>query len=59
MKYVVCPPCGTVFQGETEQDVISTTQQHAKEKHDFVPPREEILNVMSSTPPQSGAGTQD
>jgi predicted small metal-binding protein len=54
MKYVVCPPCGTVFEGETEQDVIRTTQLHAKEKHDYVPPREEILSSISSTPPESG-----
>jgi len=47
-----------VLEGATEQDVISTTQQHAKEKHDFVLPREEILNVMSSTPPQPGGGKQ-
>lgn len=52
MKYVVCPPCGTVFEGETEQDVIRTTQMHAKEKHDYVLPREEIMNAMSSTPPE-------
>jgi hypothetical protein len=51
MKYVVCPPCGTVFEGETEQDVIHMTQLHAKEKHDYVPPREEILSTMSSSPP--------
>lgn len=54
MKYVVCPPCGTVFEGETEQDVIATTQLHAKEKHDYVLPREEILSAMSSTPPHAG-----
>jgi predicted small metal-binding protein len=54
MKYVVCPPCGTVFEGETEQDVIRTTQLHAKEKHDYAIPREEILSAMKSTPPQSG-----
>jgi predicted small metal-binding protein len=54
MKYVVCPPCGTVFEGETEQEVIRTTQLHAKEKHDYVPPREEILNAMISSSPPSG-----
>ena len=53
MKYVVCPPCGSVFEGETEQEVITTTQLHAKEKHDYVPPREEILGSISSTRPQS------
>jgi len=53
MKYVLCPPCGTVLEAETEQEAISTTQQHAKEKHDYVPPREEILAAMSTTPPQT------
>jgi predicted small metal-binding protein len=57
MKYVVCPPCGTVLEGQTEQDVIRTTQLHAKEKHDYVIPREEILNAMSSTPPHSADKT--
>lgn len=54
MKYVVCPPCGSVFEGETEQDVIRTTQLHAKEKHEYVLPLEEIRSSMTSTPPQSG-----
>jgi predicted small metal-binding protein len=54
MKYVVCPPCGTVFEGESEQDVMRTAQEHAKEKHDYSLPREEILNAMTSSPPQSG-----
>jgi predicted small metal-binding protein len=56
MKYVVCPPCGTVFEGETEDDVIRTTQMHAKEKHEYMPPAEEIRNAVTSTPPQSSKG---
>ncbi len=55
MKYVVCPPCGTVFEGETEQDVVQTTQLHAQEKHDYVLPREEILAFITSTPPEARA----
>jgi predicted small metal-binding protein len=53
MKYVVCPPCGSVFEGETEQDVVRTTQLHAQEKHGYAAPAEEILSVVTSTPPQS------
>lgn len=53
MKYVVCPPCGTVVEGETEKDVIRITQLHAKEKHDYIPAHDEILRTMSSTPPKS------
>lgn len=58
MKYVVCPPCGTVFEGETDQDVIRTTQTHAKEKHDYQLPEEEIRNFVTSTPPQPGQATK-
>lgn len=54
MKYALCPPCGTVFSGETEDDVVRATQAHAQEKHDYLPPRAEILSVMTSTPPAPG-----
>jgi len=55
MKYALCPPCGTVFEGETEQDVIRTTQLHAKEKHGYAAPAEEIRSVITSTPPSEAA----
>lgn len=48
MKYVVCPPCGTVFEGTTEDEVVRTAQEHAKEKHAYDLPREEILEAMTS-----------
>lgn len=51
MKYVTCPPCGTVFEGETESDVIEATLSHAKEKHDYAIPREEIVTAIATTPP--------
>ncbi len=51
MKYVLCPPCGTVFEGETEQDLIRTTQQHSKEKHDYLPPADEVRKFIRATPP--------
>lgn len=54
MKYVVCPPCGSVFEGETEEDVIRTTQEHAKATHGYAAPAAEIRNVITSSPPQSG-----
>lgn len=52
MKYVLCPPCGTVFEAETEQEVIHEAQRHSKEKHDYALPLEEILSAMTSTPPK-------
>lgn len=55
MKYVLCPPCGTVFEGTTEEDVIRESQSHAKEKHGYVLPLEEIREAMTSAPPQSDA----
>jgi len=54
MKYVVCPPCGSVLEAENDEDMIRTTQEHAKAKHDYVPPREEILSTITSTRPQPG-----
>ncbi len=54
MKYALCPPCGTVFSGETEEDVVRATQEHAQKKHDYLPPRAEILSVMTSTRPAPG-----
>lgn len=53
MKYMTCPPCGTVFEEETEDDIVRVTQVHAKEKHGYAPPRDEIVETITSTPPQS------
>jgi predicted small metal-binding protein len=58
MKYVVCPPCGTVFEEKTEQDLVRKAQLHAKDKHGYALPTEEILHAMTPTPP-SGGGAQD
>ena len=54
MKYVLCPPCGAVFESESEEDLVRLTQLHAKEKHDYTPPREEIMEYISSEPPNAG-----
>jgi predicted small metal-binding protein len=50
MKYVLCPPCGTVFEGTTEDEVVRLTQEHAKEKHSYAIPREEIVEAMTTEP---------
>lgn len=50
MKYVLCPPCGTVFEGKTEDEVIREAQSHAKEKHDYTLPADEIREAMTSSP---------
>lgn len=49
MKYVVCPPCGTVIEGKTDDEVVRVTQEHAKEKHAYDLPREEILEAITTT----------
>lgn len=46
MIHVLCPPCGTVFEGTTEDDVVRVAQDHAKEKHAYDLPREEILEAL-------------
>jgi predicted small metal-binding protein len=48
MKYVLCPPCGTVFEENTEEELIVAAQSHAKEKHAYDLPREEVLEAMKS-----------
>jgi predicted small metal-binding protein len=52
-KYVVCPPCGTVFEEENEEELVRVTQSHSKEKHGYNPPRDEILGAITSTPPSA------
>jgi predicted small metal-binding protein len=54
MKYVLCPPCGSVFEKETEEELVRWTQLHAKDKHGYAPPAEEILRAITTTPPPSG-----
>lgn len=49
MKYVVCPPCGTVIEGKTDDEVVRVAQEHAKEKHAYDLPREEILETITTT----------
>lgn len=53
-KYVVCPPCGTVFEADTEDELVRATQLHSTEKHAYTPPRDEVLEAMTSTPPDTG-----
>jgi predicted small metal-binding protein len=55
-KYVVCPPCGTIFEAETEDELVRVTQTHSTEKHSYTPPRDEVLGAMTSTPPDSADG---
>lgn len=57
MKYVLCPPCGTVFEGKTEEDVIREAQSHAKELHGYTLPAEEVREAMSSTSPRQSDAT--
>lgn len=52
-KYVVCPPCGSVFEGETEDELVRVTQSHAKAKHGYTPPPNEVLDSVTSIPPNS------
>jgi predicted small metal-binding protein len=52
-KYILCPPCGTIFEEETEEELIRITQSHAKSLHGYTPPRDEVLNWMRSARPHS------
>lgn len=52
-KYVVCPPCGTVFEADTEDELVRVTQLHSTEKHAYTPPRDEVLEAITLEPPSS------
>lgn len=49
MQEVVCPPCGTVIRGETEEQLIASVQAHAQQSHGHLPSREEILSTLRPT----------
>jgi predicted small metal-binding protein len=53
MKYLTCPPCGSVLEGKTEEELIRVTQAHAKQKHGYEAPRDEILRAMTSERPKT------
>ncbi len=52
-KYVLCPPCGTMFEEENEEELVRVTQAHAKEKHGYSPTRDDVLATITSAPSQS------
>lgn len=52
MKYLICPPCGSVLEGNDEDDLVRVTQAHAKEKHGYDAPRDEIVRSMTSEQPK-------
>lgn len=51
--YVVCTPCGTVFEGESEDELVRVTQEHSSKHHAYTPSRDEVLAVATSTPPET------
>jgi len=32
-KQLACPPCGTIIQSETDQDLVARVQEHAQSQH--------------------------
>lgn len=42
-KEVTCPPCGEVIRAESDDELVSKVQQHAKERHDTDLERDHIL----------------
>jgi predicted small metal-binding protein len=44
LQEVLCPPCGTVIQAQTEDQLVEEVQAHAKQFHGHDPSREEILS---------------
>jgi hypothetical protein len=50
---VICPPCGHVHQGETEDELVRNAQEHGLSKHGKMPPREAILGAIEHRPDAS------
>lgn len=44
-KEVTCPPCGEVIRAESDDELVSKVQQHAKEQHETDLDREHILTA--------------
>ena len=45
-KEVTCPPCGEVMHAESDDELVTKAQMHAKEHHDSDLDREHILSSM-------------
>jgi predicted small metal-binding protein len=45
VKKILNCPCGWSASAESDDDLVSQVQQHAKEAHDQNPSREEILSM--------------
>ena len=43
MTYVIRCDCGTDVKGETEDEIVDNAQDHAKNKHSMVVPRDQAL----------------
>jgi hypothetical protein len=43
---LICPPCGHVHEGETEDELVRNAQEHGLAKHGGMPPREAILESL-------------
>lgn len=56
MKYVICPPCGSVLEAKDEDELVRLTQAHAKEKHGYDAPRDEIVRTITSERPGPAGG---
>jgi hypothetical protein len=53
---VICPPCGHVHEGETEEELVRNVQAHGLAKHGGMPPREAILAAI--LPPANPSSNQ-
>ncbi len=48
MKHVTCPPCGTIIEGETDDDLVAEFQQHSRDQHGMNLSRDQILAMSMS-----------
>ena len=56
---VICPPCGHVNEGETEEELVRNVQAHGLTKHGGMPSREDILAAVVPQPDASHTKKDD
>jgi predicted small metal-binding protein len=56
---VICPPCGHVNEGESEDELVRNVQAHGLAKHGGMPPREAILAAILPQPNSSTKNVEE
>jgi hypothetical protein len=50
MKEVICPACGAITEGETNDALYEATREHTLDAHAYDIPREHVLAAATDVP---------